>query len=40
MGWTHRTAVVGAGLVGGVKHVHHRHTEVHPQGVDHKEAEG
>lgn len=33
-------AVVGTGLVaGGVKHVHHGHTEVHPQGVDHKEAE-
>lgn len=32
-------AVVGTGLVaGGVKHVHHGHTEVHPQGVDHKEA--
>lgn len=35
----HRGAVVGTGLVGGVDHVHHGHTKVHPQGVDHKEAE-
>lgn len=47
--WPHRAgargthwegAVVGTGLVaGGVEHVHHGHTEVHPQGVNHKEAE-
>lgn len=32
--------MVGAGLVGAVKHVHHGHTEVHSQGVDDKEAVG
>lgn len=32
------TAVVVSRLVGAVEHVHHRHAEVHPQGVDHKEA--
>lgn len=31
--------MVGTGLVGGIKHVHHGHTKVHPQGVDHKEGE-
>lgn len=30
--------MVGAGLVSAVKHVYHGHTEVHPQGVDNKEA--
>lgn len=40
MSRTHRAAVVDAGLVGGVKHIHHGHTEVHPQGVHHKEAKG
>lgn len=38
MSRTHRATVVGAGLVGVVKHVHHCHAEVHPQAVDHKEA--
>lgn len=38
MSGAHRAAVVGAGPAGVVKHVHHGHTEVHPQGVDHKEA--
>lgn len=33
----HRATVVAAGLVGVVDHVHHRHAEVHPQRVDHKE---
>lgn len=31
-------AVVGAGMAGGVEHVHHGYAEVHPQRVDHKEA--
>lgn len=34
----HCAAVVNAGLVGGVEHVHHRYAKVHPQGVDHEEA--
>lgn len=35
---TQRAAVVGAGLVGVVQHVHHGNAEIDPQGVDHKEA--
>lgn len=33
---THRGAVVG--LMRGVEHVHHGHTQVHSQRVDHEEA--
>lgn len=35
---TQRVAVVGAGLLGVVQHVHHGNAEVNPQRVDHKKA--
>jgi len=40
VGRADRAAVVAAGMPGAVEHVHHGHAEVHPQGVDHEEAEG
>lgn len=38
MSGAHCAAVVAAGLMGAVEHVHHGHAKVHPQRVGHKEG--